>query len=176
MVSVDGCFEGPEKEIDWHNVDEEFNDYTVILLNKVDALLFGRVTYQLMEGYWPSPSAIKNDPVVAGKMNDLPKIVFSKTMANVKWKNTRLIKENIAEEITKLKQAPGKDMAIFGSSNLSLTFIDLGLIDEYRIMINPVILGKGKSLFQGLDRTLNLKFIEARTFNSGNVMLYYHPQ
>ena len=140
MITVDGFFEGPNKELDWHNVDGEFNDYGIDLLNNVDTLLFGRVTYQLMASYWPSATAVTNDPIVINKMNNLSKIVFSKTLSSVEWNNTRLIKENIGEEISNLKKKPGKDIAIFGSSDLALTFIQLDLIDEYRIILNPVVL------------------------------------
>lgn len=175
MVSLDGFFEGPNKEIDWHNVGGEFNDYAIDLLNNVDTLLFGRVTYQLMASYWPSPTAVTNDPIVTDKMNNLSKIVFSKTLSSVEWNNTRLIKENIGEEISNLKKKPGKDIAIFGSSDLALTFIQLGLIDEYRIIVNPIVLGDGKSLFKGIKDKLNLKLVQTKTFISGNVLLNYHP-
>ena len=112
LVTLDGFFAGPKGELDWHIVDEEFNQYAIDLLSKVDALLFGRVTYQLMADYWPAaatnPSTPKSDVEIADKMNNLPKIVFSKTLQEVKWNNSRLVKENIAEEISKMKQQPGK--------------------------------------------------------------------
>jgi len=175
MVTLDGFFEGPNGEIDWHNVDQEFNELAIEQLDSVDILLFGRKTYELMASYWPTPAAATDDPIVADKMNRLPKIVFSKTLSSVEWQNTRLVKENVAEEVAKLKQQPGKDLIIFGSSDLAVTFIRHGLLDEYRIMVNPVILGDGKSLFQGIDAKLNLKLLKTRTFRSGNVLLYYQP-
>ena len=98
LVTLDGYFEGPNREIDWHNVDAEFNEYAIDMLNSVDALIFGRVTYELMASYWPTPDVIKNDPIVAEKMNTLPKIVFSRTLEKVEWNNTRLVKANIEEE------------------------------------------------------------------------------
>jgi dihydrofolate reductase len=156
-------------------VDEEFNELAIEQLNSADVLLFGRVTYELMASYWPTPAATTNDPIVADKMNGLPKIVFSKTLSSVEWQNTRLVKENIAEEISKLKQQPGKDLIIFGSSDLAATLIQHGLIDEYRIMVNPVVLGNGKSLFKGIHHKLDLKLLKTRTFSSGNVLLYYQP-
>lgn len=176
MVSVDGYFAGPNGELDWHNVDAEFNDYAIDMLNSVDILLFGRVTYQLMADYWTTPAAIKNDSIVAGKMNGLLKIVFSKTLDKVEWQNTKLVKRNIVKEIKKLMQQPGKDMVLLGSSNLALTFIQHGLIDEYRTIVNPVILGNGKPLFKGLKDRLNLKLINTKAFKSGNVLLYYEPK
>jgi dihydrofolate reductase len=128
-----------------------------------------------MASYWPSATAATNDPIVADKMNNLSKIVFSKTLSSVEWNNTRLIKENIGEEISNLKKKPGKDIAIFGSSDLALTFIQLDLIDEYRIIVNPVVLGDGKSLFKGIKDKLDLKLVKTKSFKSGNVLLYYQP-
>jgi dihydrofolate reductase len=176
MVTLDGFFEGPNHTIDWHNVDEEFNMFANAQLDSVGTLLFGRVTYELMAAYWPSPSAAKNDPVTAEKMNQTPKIVFSRTLNKATWQNTRLIKENIVEEISKLKAEPGKDMIIFGSSDLSVTLIQHGLIDEIRIMVNPIVLGKGTTLFNGIRERLNLRLQKAQTFHSGNVLLYYQPE
>jgi dihydrofolate reductase len=173
LISVNGYFEGPDRNINWHNVDEEFNEFAVEQLNTVDTLLFGRTTYELMAGYWPTPAAIAADPVTAEKMNSLPKIVFSKTLSKVEWQNTRLIKEDYIKEISKLKQQPGRDLIIFGSSDLAVTFLQHNLIDEYRIMVNPVVLGGGKPLFKGIKNRFNLKLLRAKTFKSGNVLLYY---
>ena len=175
MVSLDGYFEGPNKELDWHLVDGEFNEYASDLLSSVDTILFGRVTYQLMASYWPTQTAKTDDPVIAEKMNSLAKIVFSKTLSKAEWNNTVLVKENAAEAISKLKRQPGKDMVIFGSSDLTVSLIDSGLIDEYRIFVNPVILGTGKPLLKGLKDRLNLKLIGTRLFESGLVMLCYKP-
>jgi dihydrofolate reductase len=175
LVSLDGFFEGPKRDISWHNVDAEFNEYAVELLNSVDALLFGRVTYELMASYWPTPDVMKNDPIVAERMNNLPKIVFSRTLDTVEWRNTRLVKDKIEEEIKKIKQQQGKDMALLGSGSITSEIAQLGLIDEYRIMVNPVVLGQGKPLFTGIKERLNLKLLKTRTFRSGNVLLYYEP-
>ena len=142
-----------------------------------------------MEDYWPAeatnPSTSKSDLEIADKMNNLPKIVFSKTLQELKWNNSRLVKENIAEEniaeeniaeeISKMKQQPGKDMVIFGSGNVVSTFMQLGLIDEYRIIVNPVVLGNGKPLFKGINDKQNLKLLKTRVFGSGVVILYYQP-
>jgi len=175
MVTLDGFFEGPNQEIDWHNVDEEFNEFAINQLNDMDTLLFGRVTYQLMASYWPTQSAKENDPIVAGKMNTVPKLVFSKTLDKAEWNNSRVVKENIAEEVSKLKQQQGRDLAIFGSSTLAVTLLQMGFIDELRIMVNPVVLGNGKPLFKGIQEKLNLKLLNTKTFRSGNVLLYYQP-
>jgi dihydrofolate reductase len=173
MITLDGFFEGPNREIEWHNVDEEFNDFAIEQLGSTDILLFGRVTYELMAGYWPTATAIKNDPTIAGRMNSISKIVFSKTLQQADWHNTRLIRENPAGEISILKQQPGKDIAIFGSAELATGLRELDLIDEYRIMVNPVVLGSGKPLFKGIHDKLKLRLLKTKTFGSGNVLLYY---
>jgi len=175
LVTLDGFFAGPNGELDWFIVDEEFNEYANDLLGKIDAILFGRVTYQLMADYWPSPSATRDDPIIADKMNNLPKIVFSKTLQKVEWNNSRLVKENIAKEIMKLKQQPGMDMVIFGSGSIVSNFMQLGLIDEYRIIVNPVVLGNGKPLFKGINDKHNLKLLKTKVLGSGAVILYYQP-
>ena len=175
LTSLDGYFEGPDRDINWHHVDDEFNDFAIQQTGEFGALLFGRVTYELMTSYWPTETAKRNDPVVAGLMNSLPKIVFSKTLKKVEWENTTLVKDNFVEAVSKLKQEAGKDIAIFGSSDLAVTFIEHGLIDEYRIMVNPVVLGDGKPLFKGIKNKLELKLLKTRTFKSGNVLLYYQP-
>jgi len=177
MVSLDGYYEGQNGDISWHNAaNDEFNDFAVQQTSEADILLFGRKTYELMESYWPTEAAKRDDPTVAGLMNNLPKIVVSRSLDSVGWENTRLIKENVGEEISTLKGQPGKDIAILGSSELTVALTKMMLVDEYRIMVNPVILGDGKSLFKGLANNLKLKFITSRTFSSGNVLLYYHPE
>ena len=175
MVTLDGYFEGPNRDISWHNVDEEFNDFAIDQLDEVDTLLFGRVTYEMMAGYWPTPEARKDDPIVAAKMNSTPKIVFSHTLSEAGWENTHLIKQDFAAEITRLKAQPGKDMIIFGSSDLAVSFLEHDLLDECRIMINPVVLGDGKALFSGIHDRLRMKLLRTKTFHSGNVLLYYQP-
>ncbi|MGN6563902.1 MAG: dihydrofolate reductase family protein [Thermomicrobiales bacterium] len=176
MVSLDGFFEGPNQEIDWHNVDDEFNDFAIKQLDEIGALLFGRVTYQLMASYWPTPAALADDPIVAEKMNTIPKVVFSTTLDTVDWANTRLVRGDASAEVMKLKQQPGKDLAIFGSADLTTALLEAGLVDELRIMVNPVALGNGKPLFAGLRDRVNLKLVNSRGFDSGNVLLSYQPE
>ncbi|NSL87725.1 dihydrofolate reductase [Chitinophaga sp. Mgbs1] len=175
MVSLDGYFEGPNREIDWHNVSGEFDDYAHQLLDSADTLLFGRITYEMMVSYWPSRMAIENDPVVAAKMNGLPKIVFSRTLKSVDWQNTVLISNNIAAEVSRLKNIPGKDLLLLGSSNLALSLLSMGLIDECQLIVNPVMLGQGRKLFQGITSPLHLQLLETKKMDSGNVVLYYKP-
>ena len=174
-ISLDGYFEGPGRDITWHRVDDEFNDFAIEQLKSVDTLLFGRVTYELMASYWPTPEALADDPVVTGYMNSYPKLVFSTTLSGVAWQNTRLVKANAAQEVARLKQQPGKDLIIFGSSDLAVSLIPHGLIDEFRILVNPVVLGSGKPLFQGLQQSLGLKLAQTRTFKNGNILLVYQP-
>jgi dihydrofolate reductase len=175
MLSLDGYYEGPNRQIDWHTVDEEFNDIAINFLNHVDILLFGRATYELMASYWPTAAATTDDPIVAEKMNTLSKIVVSQTMRKAEWNNTLLLDGNFRDELVKLKQQPGKDIAIFGSSDLALTLMDMDYIDEFRFFVSPVILGAGKPLFKGMRRRLHLKLTGTTQFRSGNVLLCYEP-
>jgi dihydrofolate reductase len=174
-LSLDGFYSGPNGELDWHNVDEEFDKHSNDLLSSADTLLFGRLTYQLMLNYWADPSVISDNPVIAGPMNQLPKIVFSKTLEKVDWQNTRLLKENIVEEITNLKQQTVRDLVILGSGELTLSLTELGLVDEFQIVLHPVVLGKGKSLSKNIHDKIKLKLLKTKTFHSGNVLLYYQP-
>ncbi len=176
MVTLDGLFEGPNGDISWHNVDDEFNEFAVEQTSTVAAILFGRVTYELMASYWPTPAAQTNDPAVANLMNTLPKVVFSRTLQKADWNNTRLIKDNIAEQVLKMKQEPGNDLAVFGSANLLSSLMRMNLVDEHRVMVNPVLIGRGTPLFKNLDEKVNLKLVKTRVFKSGNVLLYYQPK
>ena len=175
MTTLDGYYEGPNQEFDFWVLDEEFDEFSVEQLDEVDTLLFGRVTYEGMAAYWPTPAAEQDDPRVAARMNDLAKIVVSRTLDKAEWANTRFIKDDITDELTKLKQQPGKDIAILGSPDLTVSLLQMRLVDELRIMVNPVILGAGKSVFMTAGERVSLKLLKSRPFNSGNVLLYYQP-
>jgi dihydrofolate reductase len=175
MATVDGYYEGPNQEFDFWITDGEFNDFSVEQLDEVDTLLFGRVTYEGMAAYWPTPAAEADDPRIAERMNAISKVVVSRTLDRADWENTRLLEEDVADELTRLKQQPGKDIAIFGSSDLTVSLLEQGLVDEVRIMVSPVAIGAGKSLFRTADRKINLKLLKTRPFRSGNVLLYYEP-
>lgn len=181
-ITVDGFMAGPKGELDWHfeNWNEEMATYAYEQLNTMDTILAGRVTYQNMANFWPSaaanPAVTKRDIEFADMMNNYPKIVFSRTLETVAWKNSRLVKDNIAEEISKLKQQPGKDMIMWGGVGIVSTFARLGLIDEYRIWIAPVVLGSGMSLCNGLKKRLTMKLLKTETFSNGVVLLYYEPE
>jgi len=178
LVTVDGFFEGPKQEQDWFMPNEEFFDYVRNLLNNVGTILFGRITYQQLAGYWPTAAADGQDPTITHKMNSLSKIVFSTTLSSVEWNNSMLIKENITEEIQKLKKSYGpgeKDMVIFGSGTIVSAFADAGLIDEYRIILTPVLIGGGNLLFKTMSTKQNLDLIRTKTLSNGVIILYYHP-
>jgi dihydrofolate reductase len=175
VSTLDGFYEGPNQEFDWPNADEEFNEFGIEQLDDTDVLLFGRVTYEGMAAYWPSEGARQDDPKVAELMNSLPKLVVSTTLASADWHNARLIRDNVAEELTKLKQQPGKGLAVLGSPTLTVSLIGMGLLDELRVLVNPVGLGAGRSLFRSADRRLRLELLQTRTFRSGNVLLTYRP-
>ena len=175
MVSLDGFFSGPNGELDWHMVDEDFNAFAIDQLNQVDTILFGRVTYGWMAGYWPTPDAIKNDPVVAGKMNELHKVVFSKTLTEATWNNSRVVKGDLAAEIEALKRQPGKDMVVFGSGQITSALAQLGLIDVYRLFVCPLVLGSGVPLFKDVASRVRLKLARTKPLKSGVVLLEYEP-
>jgi dihydrofolate reductase len=175
VVSLDGFYEGPNGEFDWPVVDQEFNEFAIEQLHDTDALLFGRVTYEGMAAYWPTPAAREDDPVVAELMNSLPKVVMSTTLTAADWGDTRLVGGNVAEETAKLKQEPGKGLAIMGSPNLTVSLLGMGLVDELRVMVHPILLAGGRSLFRTLGDQLPLELLQTRTFRSGNVLLTYRP-
>jgi dihydrofolate reductase len=176
LITLDGYFEGINKwDIAWHQVDDEFNEYSIDQLNKAGGLIFGRITYQGMANYWSSPAAIKDDSVVAGLMNSITKYVFSNTLDHVDWNNTRIVKGDAAVELKKLKQQAGNDLYIFGSADLSSTFTRNNLIDEYRLIVNPIVLGIGNPLFKKNDEMLKLKLLNTKSFHNGNVLLFYQP-
>lgn len=168
MASLDGFFEGPNKELDWHVVDEEFVAYAKEMLRNADTLLFGAATYELMAAYWPTAPADE----IAHQMNNLPKVVFSKTLKNVAW-NSRLVSNNIQEEVAKLKQQPGKDMVVLGSARLASFLLQQGLVNEYRVILSPVLIGSGKPLFPGITERIRMKLLSTEVFASGIVLLSY---
>lgn len=179
LVTVDGYYEGENHDISWHTVDDEFNEFSIEQLKSIGTLLFGKTTYQLMESYWPTPDGVKDDPAVAHLMNEIPKVVVSTTLQKVTetdtWKNITLIKENVAEEVKKLKTQEGKDIAIFGSGKLMQSLMNANLIDEYRLIVVSVVLGKGTPLFGNITDKHDLTLVTTKQFNNGNVLLSYVP-
>jgi dihydrofolate reductase len=175
VVTLDGYYEGPNGEFDWPNVDDEFNEFAINQLNDIDTLLFGRATYEGMASYWPTPEAQEGDPAVAELMNSVPKIVFSASLGSADWQNTRLVSGDAAEAISDLKEQPGKYLALFGSPTLTVSLLEQGLVDELRVMVHPILLGAGKSLFAALKDRVPLTLQTTTTFSSGNVLLTYRP-
>ncbi|MEP6684623.1 MAG: dihydrofolate reductase family protein [Parafilimonas sp.] len=174
LISVDGYFEGMNQDLSWFTVNEEFFEYARNLLHEVDTIMYGRVTYEHMADYWPN--AKDNDEVITQKMNSLQKIIFSKTLEEAIWNNSLIIKESIVEEVKKLKQQPGKDIVIFGSGTIVSELTQWRLIDEYRLIVNPVILGNGNPLFKSINERIKLKLIKTKTLASGVIILYYQPE
>lgn len=179
FVSLDGFIVGPNEDISWvtNNFNDEMGKYAGDLMNSMDYILLGRVTYQIMINAWPNWT--EETAPGAERMNNVPKIIFSRTLDKVEWgkyNNARLVNDNVAEEITKIKQQPGKDMVIYGSANLVQGLTRMGLIDEYQLLLHPIILGSGKPLFNGLTKSVTLKLLRSDTFKNGVVVLYYQPE
>lgn len=176
-VSLDGYVADANGGLDWMSYDNEMAEYAEEVVATVGVALYGRTTYQLMEGYWPTvlenPSASEHSLNHARWVQDIPKIVFSKSLDKVTWNNTRLIKDNIAEEVRKLKQEPGKDLVIFGSPGLVKTFLELDLIDEYRLTLQPFVLGDGIPLARDVKKKSDLKLVSSGQFKSGVIKLHY---
>lgn len=176
QVSLDGYFADRNGDMSWaHKQDPEWNAFTASNASGDGALLFGRVTYELMASFWPTPAAKERAPEVAEGMNRMPKVVFSRTLKNASWKNTTLVNGDPAAAVRKMKQESGPDMAILGSGSIVSQLAPAGLIDEFQIVVNPVVLGQGKTLFGSVQERLNLKLINTRAFGNGNVVLSYEP-
>jgi dihydrofolate reductase len=177
QVSLDGYFAGPKGDLNWakNNQDAEWNEFVAENAKGGGMMVFGRITYEMMASFWPTPNAMKQAPVVAERMNNMPKVVFSRTLKNVSWKNTKLLKGDLPAEVRKLKQDAGMDMVILGSGSLVSQLAQEGLIDEYQLVVNPVVLGNGRTMFDGLKKTLPMKRTKTRAFGNGNVVLCYQP-
>lgn len=177
-ISLDGYFVDQNGDMSWaHNAenDEEWNAFTAANARGGGLLVFGRITYDLMKSYWPTPAAMQADPVVAERMNNLPKVVISRTLDQATWNNTRLIKDDMVAEIRKLKNESGIDMVIMGSGTIIAQLAQARLIDEYQMVMIPVILGQGRTMFEGIEEKQSMKMASSRTFNNGNVLLSYVP-
>ncbi len=170
---------GPHGELDWHFSiwNDEMGEFALQQLREVDTILLGRVAYQSMAGYWPKAftksGSNKKDAEFARRMNEYNKIVFSNTLTALEWNNSRLAGKNIRKEILALKSEEGKDIIMWGGVGIVYTFIELGLIDEYRIWVNPVAIGEGVPLFDNLNKRLDLALTNAITFSNGVVLLNY---
>jgi dihydrofolate reductase len=180
-MTLDGFIAGPNGEMDWIGAlyDEAMGNYEYELVSAADTLLLGRVTYQSFAGAWPhvpeNPNAQKGEVEYARRLNAMRKIVFSKSLSHAEWNNSTLLKEVVPEEISAMKQEPGSDMVIYGSASIVQALTNLGLIDEYQLLVHPIVLGSGKPLFKGIEHKVNLKLVNTRTHPSGVVILYYQP-
>ena len=175
-VTLDGYFAGMNGDVSWaHQKDAEWNAFVEENASAGGLLVFGRITYELMTSFWPTPFAAQNYPIVAERMNNLSKVVFSRTLDKASWNNTKLVKGDMAAEIRKMKKEPGEDLVIMGSGSIVSQLAQEGLIDEYQIVVNSVVLGKGRTMFDGIKEKLTLKLTKTRTFGNGNVLLCYEP-
>lgn len=184
-VTLDGFMSGPAGELDWHfnSWSEEMAACAAEQLGKADTIVLGRITYCAMAMYWPlqtiNVSCAREDVVFADMMNSYTKIVFSKTLPRATWHNTKLVKGNITKEIIQLKQSgpsTGKDIMVYGSGSIVTALTKAGLVDEFRIWVHPVVLGRGKALFDNLQQQLSLQLVKTTTFLSGVVILHYVPK
>ncbi|HCA5136010.1 TPA: dihydrofolate reductase [Acinetobacter baumannii] len=178
-ASLDSFVEGPNGAMDigWIAYDADLANHANKILNSADTVIWGRATYKMMHNYWPTmlsnPEASEHERNHAEWIEKTEKIVFSTTLDTVEWNNSRLVQDHVEEEINKLKQQPGKDMVILGSPRFAHYLMQLGLIDEYKITVSPVLLGSGLPLFQGIEQKTSLKLIENKTFASGAIGLHY---
>jgi|SRR5579864_2558451 len=181
-LSLDGFFEGPDHDISWHNVDEEFTQFVIEQMRKMDLILFGRRSYELMESFWPEteddPDETAGTHEIARMMNHSKKIVYSTTLEKVgekkNWEQVSLLRRVDPAEVKRWKEEPGGEIWVGGSS-LATAFVEAGLIDEFRFVISPIVLGKGTRFLSGLGRKLDLTLVDSRKFASGNVLLTYRP-
>jgi dihydrofolate reductase len=177
QISVDGYFTDASGDMSWaHKSDPEWDAFVSGNAQGGGELLFGRKTYQMMESFWPTPAAFEAFPVVAEQMNALPKVVYSRTLDKATWKNTTLVKEDPAADVRKRRQSSGRDMLIMGSGTIVSLLTQHGLIDEYQFVIDPIALGGGRSLFEGMKSRLELERTSCRTFDNGNVVVSYRPR
>jgi dihydrofolate reductase len=175
MTSVDGYIEGPRRELDWTVESSDFNAYCDDMLDGLHTMVFGRVSYEMMVKYWPAAEDKPRDEWerrFARKMNGAPKIVVSRTLERAEWKNTRVVRANLLEEMRALKKVE-KPSYVFGGAGVIRSLRELGLVDEWRVIVHPVVLGAGTPLFTGVDSAMRLKPIRTETFDSGVAVLAY---
>ena len=176
-TSLDGFVAGPNGEMDWINVDDEMFDLAGKQTDQADTALYGRVTYEMMNSYWPTAgeqlNATKHDIEHSNWYNKVSKVVLSKTIHETGLHNTKVIGDQLSDNINKLKQQEGKNILIFGSPSASQSLLNEGLIDEFWLFVNPIILGKGMPLFKDITGTTKLNLIESKTFACGVIALHY---
>ena len=175
-VSLDGYFTDAKGDMSWaHKQDKEWNDFVAANASGGGELVFGRVTYDMMNSFWPTPMAAEQFPVVAKQMNDLPKVVFSRTIKETTWNNTRLFTGDLVDEVKRLKNESGDGLVIMGSGTIIAQLAPERSINEYQVVVVPVVLGSGRTMFEGIGDKLNLKLTKSRAFKNGNVFSCYEP-
>ena len=175
FITLNGFYKGPNEDISWHKHGEEESAFAAEGSKSGSVLLFGRVTFNMMESYWPTPMAMKDSPEVAKGMNESEKVVFSRTLDTTSWSNSRIARDPV-EEVRKMKKEQGKDMTVLGSGTIVTQLAENNLIDTYMFMVDPVVLGAGTPIFQGIKHQPDLKLIDTRKFKSGVVLLTYNPK
>ena len=173
-VSLDGYFEGPGHDISGFQTGGN-EAFSLKEEEEVDTILLGHRTYEMMQSFWPTPQAEQSMPDVAKFMNENLKIAVSHQPFEPGWENVRVIRADVVAEVKQLKEGPGKAIIIFGSNNLCVSLMQAGLIDEFQVLLNPVVLGAGTSLFAGLPEKAALRLKSSHTFESGKVLLTYEP-
>ena len=176
MITLNGFYKGKNEDISWHKHGDEESAFAAEGSKSGSVLLFGRVTYQMMESYWPTQMAKQDSPEVAEGMNESEKIVFSKTLKRTNWNNSRIVRDNPVDEVKKLKKENGNDLTVLGSGTIVTQLAENNLIDTYMLMVDPVVLGEGTSIFHGIRKQPDLKLMDTRKFNSGVVLLTYQPK
>ena len=176
-TSLDGFVAGLNGEMDWIKLDDDMFDFVATMTDNADTALYGRVTYQLMESYWPKageqPNATKHDIEHSRWYNKVSKVVLSKTINETGLSNTKVISDQLKDNINKIKKQEGKNILIFGSPTASHSLLSLGLIDEFWLFVNPILLGQGKPLFKDINENIKLKLAETKTFACGVIALHY---
>ncbi len=176
FITLNGFYKGKNEDISWHKHGDEESAFAAEGSKSGSVLLFGRVTYQMMESYWPTQMAKQNSPDVAEGMNQSEKVVFSRTLKSTNWDNSRIVRTNPVEEVKRMKKENGSDLTVLGSGTIVTQLAENNLIDTYMLMVDPVVLGEGTPIFQGIKHQPDLKLIDTRKFKSGVVLLTYNPK
>ncbi|WP_370325107.1 dihydrofolate reductase family protein [Euzebya sp.] len=177
LTSLDGNHAGPGGEFGWADIDDDFHAFSLRQLNDIDVVVFGRTTYEHMAAWWPTAEARASDPDTAARMNAVRKVVYSRSLDEATWEGTELVADDAATHLTGLKREGGSgDIAIFGSSTLTASLLDAGVVDELRILVDPIVLGEGQRLFAGVAHRFRLAVSRTTTFRNGNVLLCGAPE
>jgi len=175
FTSLDGFYEGPNGELDCPIIDEEFNAFVIHQLDEVEVLGFGRATYEHMAAYWPTEQAKVNSPAIASRMNGMEKLVFSTTLTEASWTGSSVVRGEATEHLPTIEGASDKELLVIGSAHLTAVLAQSGFLDELRVMVCPIVLGQGRSLFEDLKDRISLTLLRERRFDSGNLVLTYRP-